>query len=175
MSDEGENKPTLGRKPLGLKPRIESGEVKQTFSHGRTNKVVVEVKRKKLVGKPGAPVEVAAPPPPPPPPPPPVAVAKPKPVSEADAMLTRQELQTKLLREAEEARLAQLEENRRREEEAKARQSEEERRRAEENRKADVETPKTESSAPVVEADAYDSDDQSAVAAPPAPRRFHPC
>ena len=113
MSDEGENKPTLGRKPLGLKPRIESGEVKQTFSHGRTNKVVVEVKRKKLVGKPGAPVEVAAPPPPPPPPPPPVAVAKPKPVSEADAMLTRQELQTKLLREAEEARLAQLEENRR--------------------------------------------------------------
>ena len=174
MSDEGENKPTLGRKPLGLKPRIESGEVKQTFSHGRTNKVVVEVKRKKLVGKPGAPVEVAAPPPPPPPPPPPVAVAKPKPVSEADAMLTRQELQTKLLREAEEARLAQLEENRRREEEAKARQSEEERRRAEENRKADVETPKTESSAPVVEADAYDSDDQSAVAAPPAPRRFTP-
>ncbi|MFN5631495.1 MAG: translation initiation factor IF-2 associated domain-containing protein, partial [Sphingomonadales bacterium] len=45
MSDENENKPTLGRRPLGLKPRIESGEVKQTFSHGRTNKVVVEVKR----------------------------------------------------------------------------------------------------------------------------------
>ena len=72
MSDENENKPTLGRRPLGLKPRIESGEVKQTFSHGRTNKVVVEVKRKKLVGKPGytPEAEVAAPPPPPPPPPP---------------------------------------------------------------------------------------------------------
>src|SRR3546814_4419580 len=28
--------------------------VKQTFSHGRTNKVVVEVKRRKLIGKPGS-------------------------------------------------------------------------------------------------------------------------
>ena len=45
MSDDTENKPTLGRKPLGLKRAVESGEVKQTFSHGLTNKVVVEVKR----------------------------------------------------------------------------------------------------------------------------------
>ena len=70
MSDENENKPTLGRKPLGLKLSLGSGEVTQTFSHGRTNKVVVEVKRKKLVGKPGyapEPEVVAAPPPPPPP------------------------------------------------------------------------------------------------------------
>ena len=52
MSDS-ENKPTLGRKPLGLKKSVEAGEVKQTFSHGRTNKVVVEVKRRKLIGKPG--------------------------------------------------------------------------------------------------------------------------
>ena len=41
---ETDNKPTLGRKPLGLKRSVEAGEVKQTFSHGRTNKVVVEVK-----------------------------------------------------------------------------------------------------------------------------------
>ena len=70
MSDDTNNKPTLTRKPLTLSRSLESGEVKQTFSHGRTNKVVVEVKRKKLVGKPGyAPEpEVAAPPPPPPPP-----------------------------------------------------------------------------------------------------------
>ena len=69
MSDDTNNKPTLTRKPLTLSRSLESGEVKQTFSHGRTNKVVVEVKRKKLVGKPGyAPEpEVAAPPPPPPP------------------------------------------------------------------------------------------------------------
>ena len=46
MSDS-DNKPTLGRKPLGLKTSVQAGEVKQTFSHGRTNKVVVEVKRKR--------------------------------------------------------------------------------------------------------------------------------
>ena len=40
MSDT-DNKPTLGRKPLGLKSAVVAGEVKQTFSHGRTNKVVV--------------------------------------------------------------------------------------------------------------------------------------
>ena len=52
MTDSND-KPTLGRKPLGLKRSVEAGEVKQTFSHGRTNKVVVEVKRRKLIGKPG--------------------------------------------------------------------------------------------------------------------------
>ena len=41
------------RKPLGLKRSIDAGEVKQTFSHGRTNKVVVEVKRRRVIGKPG--------------------------------------------------------------------------------------------------------------------------
>ncbi len=62
MSEDTENKPTLGRKPLGLKRSVEAGEVKQTFSHGRTNKVVVEVKRRKLVGKPGeAPAAAPAP------------------------------------------------------------------------------------------------------------------
>ncbi|MFN3552586.1 MAG: translation initiation factor IF-2 associated domain-containing protein, partial [Novosphingobium meiothermophilum] len=40
MSDS-DKKPTLGRRPLGLKTAVEAGEVKQTFSHGRTNKVVV--------------------------------------------------------------------------------------------------------------------------------------
>ena len=59
MSDT-DNKPTLGRKPLGLKRSVEAGEVKQTFSHGRTNKVVVEVKRRKFV-KPGSAPEAPAP------------------------------------------------------------------------------------------------------------------
>ena len=58
---ETDNKPTLGRKPLGLKRSVEAGEVKQTFSHGRTNKVVVEVKRRKLIGKPGEAAPVAVP------------------------------------------------------------------------------------------------------------------
>ena len=133
MSDS-DKKPTLGRRPLGLKTAVEAGEVKQTFSHGRTNKVVVEVKRRKLVGRPGeaAPVAapavaapapaapVAAPPPPPPPPPPPAASRE-----------SRQEMQTRLLREAEEARLAAAEANNRREQEARLRAIEDERRRVE--------------------------------------------
>src|SRR3954462_515637 len=98
MSDT-DNKPTLGRKPLGLKRSVEAGEVKQTFSHGRTNKVVVEVKRRKLIGKPGAP-EVAAPPAPEPTPAPaPVQQAPapaPRPANVAPSGETRQELQTRL-------------------------------------------------------------------------------
>ena len=48
---------TDGKKPLGLgggAPR--SGQVKQSFSHGRTKSVVVETKRKRVVvpAKPGA-------------------------------------------------------------------------------------------------------------------------
>ncbi|MBU2341747.1 MAG: IF-2-associated domain-containing protein, partial [Alphaproteobacteria bacterium] len=58
MSDE-DQKPA--RKPLGLKRSVDAGEVKQTFSHGRTNKVAVEVKRRRKLVKPGE----AAPPPPP--------------------------------------------------------------------------------------------------------------
>ncbi len=176
MSDENENKPTLGRKPLGLKPRLESGQVQQTFSHGRTNKVVVEVKRKKLVGKPGYAPEPEAPPPPPPPPPVAVApVAAPAPKrSEAEDIMSRQERQAKLLREAEEARLSQLEDNRRREDEQRARLSEEERKRAEENRKAEAAAPE-----PVVEqveaqAPAETGTETVAEAAAPAPRRFTP-
>ncbi|MGB7371536.1 translation initiation factor IF-2 associated domain-containing protein, partial [Erythrobacter sp.] len=50
MSDDN-NKRT--RKPLGLKKAVDAGEVKQTFSHGRTNKVAVEVKRRRKLVKPG--------------------------------------------------------------------------------------------------------------------------
>ena len=174
MSDDTNNKPTLTRKPLTLSRSLESGEVKQTFSHGRTNKVVVEVKRKKLVGKPGyAPEpEVAAPAPPPPPPPPPPVAAAPAPRPAPNDMLSRQERQAKLLREAEEARLAMLEESRRREDEARARAAEEEKRRAEENRKAE-EAPAAPTPEPVVEQEpepAVSNDDGAA----PAPRRFTP-
>ncbi|MEP6394368.1 MAG: translation initiation factor IF-2 associated domain-containing protein, partial [Alteripontixanthobacter sp.] len=66
MSDE-DNKPARTRKPLGLKRSVDAGEVKQTFSHGRTNKVAVEVKKRRKLVKPGE--DPAAPPPPPPPPP----------------------------------------------------------------------------------------------------------
>jgi translation initiation factor IF-2 len=179
MSDENENKPTLTRKPLGLKRSVESGEVKQTFSHGRTNKVVVEVKRRKLVGKPGYEAEAAPPPPPPaasPPPPAPVAVPPRK--APADDMMSRQERQAKLLREAEEARLAMLEQSGRREVEQRAKAAEEERNRAADNRKAAKETP---APAPVVEtpveapeAPAASEQPVATEVASTAPRRFTP-
>jgi translation initiation factor IF-2 len=131
-------KPKLGmRAPLGLKRTVETGQVKQSFSHGRSNTVVVEVKRRRIIGKPGeaeapvaeAPVTVAtAPPPPPPAPRPP-----------APSQMTRQEMQTKLLREAEEARMNALEEARRREDRSKTETSADEKRRADENRKAEDE------------------------------------
>lgn len=137
MSEENEEKPKLTRKPLGLKRAVDSGEVKQTFSHGRTNKVVVEVKRRKLVGKPGYVAEPEQPVAPTPPPPPPVAEkpAAPK-QSAVDANMSRQERQAKLLREAEESRLKILEESRRREDEQKKQREAEEKQRAEEKAQA---------------------------------------
>ena len=71
MSDNDTTTRTL--KPLGLKRSVEAGEVKQTFSHGRTNKVQVEVKRRRTLKRPGE--ETAAPVAPPEPAPEPVAVA----------------------------------------------------------------------------------------------------
>ncbi|CAN5387687.1 hypothetical protein BH09PSE3_BH09PSE3_19240 [soil metagenome] len=219
MSDS--EKPKLGtRPPLGIK-RTETGQVKQSFSHGRQNTVVVEIKKKRILSRPGdpvpvvevapepeivvAPVVVAAPvpvaPPVPAPVPAPVAVAAPvvtpapapvapaptvapAPVAEAPvvaapppppappvapvvapvvvapvavapaprpvpapvqtgrtipqaSLMTRQELQTKLLREAEEARMTALEDARRRDDRAKVETVEDQKRRAEENRRAE--------------------------------------
>ncbi|MEY4500738.1 MAG: hypothetical protein RIS52_628, partial [Pseudomonadota bacterium] len=185
MSDENENKPTLTRKPLGLKRSVESGEVKQTFSHGRTNKVVVEVKRRKLVGKPGYEPELEAPTPPPvapaaaapPPPPPPVAVRK---EPTANDMLSRQERQAKLLREAEEARLGMLEESRRRETEQRLKAAEDERSRAADNREAEKEAAvdvvaEVPQPAPVVAESASEPTEVAATATPvTSPRRFTP-
>ena len=140
---ETDNKPTLGRKPLGIKRSVEAGEVKQTFSHGRTNKVVVEVKRRKLIGKPGeaqaapAPEVVAAPPPAAPAPAPaPVPVADaPKPRPAPVSNETRQEMQARLLREAEESRMNALEAANRREHEDRLRAIEAEKARAEDKSK----------------------------------------
>src|SRR3954451_21126988 len=140
MADQTE-KPKLGtRPPLGLKRTVETGKVKQSFSHGRSNTVVVEVKKRRILGRPGE-----TPPPPPEPvaeapkpaPKPPTPVAQPRKPSAADEMTARKEMQTRLLREADEARMNALEEARRREEHAKNSANEEERRRAEENRRAE--------------------------------------
>jgi len=60
MTDD--NKPKLGmRAPLGLNKAVEVGKVKQSFSHGRTKQVVVEVKRARVLHRPGDPAPVEAP------------------------------------------------------------------------------------------------------------------
>ncbi len=141
MSDDNDNQRI--RKPLGLKRSVDAGEVKQTFSHGRTNKVVVEVKRRRVLGKPGE----AAPPPPPPAPEPVVAAPAPapaptpapRPARPAPAGETPQERVKRLQLEAEEERLRMAEEARKREDEERQRAEEDERRRAEENRRAEEE------------------------------------
>ncbi len=143
MTDQSD-KPKLGtRPPLGLKRTVETGKVKQSFSHGRSNTVVVEVKKRRILGKPGetpAPepkVEAAAPAPaarPAAPAPKPAAPKRP-----VDDFTARKEMQERLLREAEESRMTALEEARRREDRSKQEQTEEEKRRAEDNRKAEEE------------------------------------
>ncbi|OYY69567.1 translation initiation factor IF-2, partial [Sphingomonas sp. 28-63-12] len=143
MSDTDNEKPKLGmRAPLGLKRTVETGKVKQSFSHGRSNTVVVEVKSRRVLRRPGEPETSApeeAPVAAPVAPPAPVAPAAPpqSAVRKAgDSLLSRQELQTKLLREADESRMNALEEARRREERERQEGLEEERRRAEEARRA---------------------------------------
>jgi translation initiation factor IF-2 len=141
---ETTNKPTLGaRAPLGLKRTIETGKVKQSFSHGRSNTVVVEVKKRRILGRPGeaeAPKPVEAPPPPPAAKAPEPAPAAPKPAARpAEDTSTRRELQEKLLREADEARMTALEEARRREDRKAQEATDDEKRRAEENRRAEEE------------------------------------
>ena len=140
-------KPKLGmRAPLGIKRTVETGQVKQSFSHGRSNTVVVEVKKRRFV-RPGeeaptpepaveaVPAPVAAP------------LAPPKPVAQPEAprtltALERREQQERLLREAEEARMSSLEEARRREDREKVETSEDEKRRIEEKRISDEEAAK---------------------------------
>ena len=186
MSDD-DKKPA--RKPLSLKG-AQPGEVKQTFSHGRTNKVAVEVKRRRKLVKPGE----AAPPPPPPPPAPAPAPA-PAPVAEkpapkksaAPAGETPQERVARLQREAEEERLRLAEEARKREEQQAKQAAEDEKRRAEEKRQAEQEAAKqaaedakkpAEAPAETETAKAADEAAEtpatSSATPAPAPRRFTP-
>ncbi|MEQ8311658.1 MAG: translation initiation factor IF-2 [Sphingopyxis sp.] len=193
MSDE-QDKPTLSRKPLGLKRTVEAGQVQQQFSHGRRNTVVVEVKRRRVLGRPGeaAPApeaeEAKAAPAPAPTPAPAPRPAPPK-ATQPDSLMTRQERQAQLLREAEEARMAALEENRRREEAERARAAEEEKARAE--KREEQAAAKADEPAPAPAAQQEPAVDAPAAAAPaerpaeaaprpaaataaPAPRRFTP-
>ena len=172
MTDQSD-KPKLGtRPPLGLKRTVETGKVKQSFSHGRSNTVVVERKQRRVFSKPGeappAPepkVEAAAPAPeakPPAPAPKPAAPKRP-----VDDITARKEMQERLLREAEEARMSALEDARRREERSKQAQSEEEKRRAEDNRKAEEEAVRK-AAEEAAEAERLAAEEAVKAAAPPA-------
>src|SRR5262252_5665439 len=48
------------RKPLSLKRTVESGHVRQSFSHGRSKSVVVEKKKKRTISAPGAELDESA-------------------------------------------------------------------------------------------------------------------
>ena len=56
MSDGNDNENQTGRKPLTLSRNVGAGTVRQSFSHGRTNQVVVEVKKKRTIGPGDTPV-----------------------------------------------------------------------------------------------------------------------
>ncbi|GAA5060728.1 hypothetical protein GCM10023208_29460 [Erythrobacter westpacificensis] len=188
MSEENET-PKRTRKPLGLKRAVESGEVKQTFSHGRTNKVAVEVKRRRKLVKPGeepAPTPAPAPEPAPeakkPEPAPAPAPKKPAPKKPAASDETPQERVARMQREAEEERLRLAEEARKREEEQARQAAEDEKKRAEEKKKAEEEAAKqskaekeaaakAEAEAPAAAPEAAPAEE---TAKAPSPRKFTP-
>ena len=179
MSDDETQRP---RKPLGLKRSVDAGEVKQTFSHGRTNKVVVEVKRRRVLGKPGseAPVTPAPEPEVEVPAPEPTPAPAPRAARAAPTTETPQERVKRLQLEAEEERLRLAEEARKREEAEAREREEEERRRAEENRRAEEAAEEQRAAAPaaerVAEAPQADAEEAPAGKAETAPvmRRFTP-
>ena len=151
MSDTDNEKPKLGmRAPLGVKRTVETGQVKQSFSHGRSNTVIVETKRARVLRRPGepdgpvvdapvsAPEPVAAPAPTPQQRAPQPAPA-PAPVRQQPSNLSPQERQAKLLREAEEQRMNTLEEGRRRQEAERLKAAEDERNRIAERARAEAE------------------------------------
>jgi len=172
MSDN--EKPKLGmRAPLGVRRTVETGKVKQSFSHGRSNTVIVETKKARVLRRPGDPApapepeveveaEVAAPAPAPVAPAPAPRPQTPPAPARQMTPLERREQQERLLREAEEARMAALEDVRRREEMAARESTEEEKRRAEENRRA------------AEEAERKAAEEAAAAAAAPAPEIQEP-
>jgi len=57
----GDKTISVGKPTLSLKPRTETGVVRQSFSHGRSKQVVVEVKKRRVVGNEGKPDAQPAP------------------------------------------------------------------------------------------------------------------
>ncbi|MEH3158496.1 MAG: translation initiation factor IF-2 [Sphingomonas taxi] len=179
MSDTDNDKPKLGmRAPLGLKRTVETGQVKQSFSHGRSNTVIVETKKRRVLARPGeaqAAPEPQAPVAAPTPAPTPAPAPRPAPSNE-----TPQERQARMLREAEDQRMHALEDARRREEAARVQAAEDERQRAAEKAAAAAAAAATPPAAPEPTPAPAPAPEPAASAAPsvsvptPAGRGFRP-
>jgi translation initiation factor IF-2 len=76
----GDRKLSVPNKTLTLKPRVETGTVKQSFSHGRSKQVVVEKRGKRRIGGEAPATETRAPEP---------TIAKPVPAAPASAPVAR--------------------------------------------------------------------------------------
>ena len=60
-NDTDDRKPASSGRTLGVRrTTTETGRVRQNFSHGRSKTVVVETKRKRVIGAPGKPAEGGA-------------------------------------------------------------------------------------------------------------------
>ncbi|MFC0240309.1 translation initiation factor IF-2 [Rhodopseudomonas telluris] len=162
----GDKTLTMPTKTLTLKPRVEQGVVRQSFSHGRSKQVVVEKRGKRRIGdgapEPAAPEVAKKPAPAAPPPPPARQQPRPSPQQQARSgmvlrTLTEDERSARAtaladarVREIEERKQAEIEAVRRAEQEkiekaereaAEARRkAEEERHRQEEETKRKAET-----------------------------------
>ena len=163
-----------GKKPLGLRGGPRSGQVKQSFSHGRTKNVVVETKRKRVVvPKPGAaPAAKSASPSAPSP-----AQQKKRPAGLSEAEMERRLKALKIAkaREAEEAAAREAEERRRQEErerrraEAEAKEREERERQERARQKAEEEERRKRESATRAQKAAAPAAEAPARPAPPRP------
>ena len=146
-----------GKKTLGLRGGARPGNVKQSFSHGRTKNVVAETKRKRVVvPKPGGqkPTGPGAGP---------IGDPKKRPAGITDAEMERR------LKAVQAAKAREVEEAAAREAEEKARAEERERRRAEIEAKEREEREREESLKAKAEEDARRKAEAEAAAAAPAP------
>ena len=192
----GDKTLSVGSKTLSLKPRTETGVVRQSFSHGRTKQVVVEKKTKRRLAGDPAPATEA-----PPPPAAPVAAAAPaakvaprapepvRPAARKSGVvlqtLTEDEQSARAsaladarVREEEERRAAEAEAARRNTKEVKEqpereaaearKKAEEERHRAEEEAKARAEREATKRSTEAVAKAATPATTARTAATPPA-------
>ncbi len=152
-----------GRKPLSLQRTVESGHVRQSFSHGRSKSVVVEKRKTRKLATPGAPAEREAAQPAAAAPAPPAAPKTPsRPASEARGDSGKGDL---LRPEERDARARALAEARKRAVED-AQRAEEERRNAP--------PPAPEAPTPVEEAPVAKAEPAAAPAPAPAAARAEP-